>query len=126
MARSPDMPREGNLIDTIKNLRRPKRHTDDGWVQVNDATDEISPGFETAGWDHAGGATAPASFYIDPNGEVRFRGNITGGTVGTVIFVLPEGFRPEYKEYFNVINVGIGAAEISVDPNGNVTLERLI
>lgn len=123
MAKSPDIPRQTNLIEMIGAARKPVTETDDGWIAVGDSTDEISPAFQNS-WANAPGGS-PMSFFVDENGVVRFRGDVVGGTPGTVIFTLPEGFRPEFSMQFSgagVSGIGNSMARIRVDPNGDVTI----
>jgi hypothetical protein len=120
---SPDLPRDQDLIETIRGLRKPKTETDDGWIRVGSTSDEIAPPFEN-GWGWQGGTTVHPEFYLAPDGEVRMHGALdTGGTVPSVVFTLPEGFRPEKSERFvGAMSVGADTATIQVDPDGSVTI----
>jgi hypothetical protein len=51
------------------------------------------PGFEHS-WTNAGDANETVAFYKDREGVVHLKGVATGGTSSTVIFQLPEGYRP--------------------------------
>ena len=73
------------------------------WVNYND-------GFTTSG------------YWKDSNNQVHLRGLIKSGTVadGTVIFTLPQGFRPLQKEMFIVFISGGGYGRVDVYDNGSV------
>lgn len=94
MPKPKDIPRELSIPEQISALRRPSTATDDGWIKVGDANDEISPAWQN-GWDNSNPGN-PVSFFLDKNGIVRLRGEAIGGDDGSVAFTLPEGFRPEF------------------------------
>jgi hypothetical protein len=128
MANSPDVPRDQNLFDTIKAFRKPPSLTDNGWVTVDSATDEIAPPFQNS-WDGVAGK-APVSFFVDSNGIVYFRGILTipgGVTYPSVVFTLPVGYRPEYDEPFVISVKGGGYANALVKAvSGNVVIESVV
>lgn len=73
-------------------------------------------------WVNFGGVTNPAGYYKDSAGIVRLRGSIKSGTIGTVAFTLPVGYRPAFQELYAVnSNNAFGAASISA--NGDVTAQ---
>src|ERR1051326_8782538 len=94
----PELPRQDNVFGLIREMRKPRPETDDGWVKIGSDSDEISPAWQN-GWGNADD-DVPAAFMNDKIGHVHFRGQITGGTPGTVAFTLPPGFRPEFKTKF--------------------------
>lgn len=110
----------------VQELRRPKPEPETGWKKAGAGTEEMA-GVSQHGvdfqnsWQNAAG-WAPVSWYIDSEGEVKVRGHVTGGAVGTVIFTFPEEARPEYAETYIVPTDSGGRATIRVDTNGNVTL----
>jgi hypothetical protein len=121
MARSPDIPRSTNLFDQIGGLLQPVTQTDDGWIVVGDPNDEISPAWQNS-WIHADTAK-PVSFFLDPNGIVRFRGEAEGGDDGTIAFTLPVGYRPEFQMSFvGTSATGDRISRLQVDPNGDVRI----
>lgn len=74
-------------------------------------------------WANSGGSYADAGYWKDPNGNVHLRGAVTGGTAGSVAFVLPAGYRPALTAMFP--GIGNSAATntyVAVDSAGNVTL----
>lgn len=74
------------------------------------------------GWVNYGDGFATAGFSKGPDNRVHLTGLIKGGTVadGTVIFTLPDGFRPAQKEIFIVFISGGGFGRIDVNDNGSV------
>jgi len=128
MPRSPDNRIQRNLGDPggmaslLADIRKPKLEPETGWHRIG-----ASAGYETGvyfknSWNAVNGATLPdPSFYLSESGEVRSRGRVNGGSVGSVIFTFPEECRPEYAESFICRMVG-GWANLEVSPNGDVTL----
>lgn len=62
---------------------------------VDDLLGPISPPFQN-GWTNSLGDDAPVSFTL-VNGWVHIRGGFSGGADGTVVFTLPDGYRPAYQ-----------------------------
>lgn len=129
MSKSPEIPRAQSLIDLIKEVRAPEAETEDGWVKIDDPADEFSPSFANS-WDHnqPSESDPPAGFYLDEIGEVHFRGRVAGGSAVSVIFTLPEGYRPEYDLPFTVPYgasagaIPTGFANVMVYAGGTVVL----
>ena len=73
-------------------------------------------------WNNLPGEFNKLSFYKDINGNVHLQGIIAGGTTkwGTVIFTLPEEYRPKRQFFGDVIldDYSLGIARI--EPNGDV------
>ena len=117
-----------SFIDTVNNLTKKPIMSDTGWIEVgvtnpSDPDYDISPPFLNGWASVVAGNIPPMSFYLSHDGETRIRGMITGGVAGTVAFILPTGYRPEYTERFVVPNDVSGeTAIVQVDPNGNVTI----
>lgn len=70
----------------------------------------------------------PLGYFKDNFGLVHIRGSITGGSTanGTVIFTLPLGYRPQYKQHFVIpayTNTTWGTCEILVNTDGTVALQ---
>lgn len=136
MPRSPDFKRNKSIPDLIADTRKPKLLPETGWYRV--AITELFEGQGVGGqyigstlnvfknsWANVVGATiAPASWYLSQFGEVRFRGKITGGVEGTVVFTLPEEVRPEYAETF-IVATDDGSATITVHENGEVIVDAI-
>jgi len=137
--RSPDFRRNANLIDLISDTstKKPKLGPETGWYRV--AITELFEGQGVGGqylgssdatflnsWANAGSSgVPPASFYLSTNGEVRFRGKITGGAAASVVTVLPPELRPEYAETFIVATDTGGNATITIRQNGEVYVEAI-
>ncbi len=61
----------------------------------------------------------PPHFWKDPWGNVHVRGLIKSGTLGVAAFILPQGYRPEYRQLFaSISNDTLG--RIDVTPDGQV------
>ena len=75
-----------------------------------------------SGWVNYGDGFAAAGYCKGPDNRVNLQGLIKSGTVadGTVIFTLPEGFRPLQKEIFIVFISGGGFGRVDVNDNGSV------
>jgi hypothetical protein len=73
-------------------------------------------------WNNLPGEFNKLSFYKDVNGNVHLQGIVTGGITkwGTVIFTLPEQYRPKRQFFGDVIldDYSLGIARI--EPNGDV------
>lgn len=63
------------------------------WHNVDDPDE---PAFQNS-WANAGGGLAPLRFRRTLDGSVEIQGSVTGGAPGTVIFTLPEEFRPDFE-----------------------------
>ena len=134
ITRSPDMAHHSrDLGDDIKKLKKPYRYAPTDWIYVVDSSGDIAdedyssenhgtvPIFKND-WTNKGGDYVNVSFYQAEDGEVRIRGAFDGGEDGTVIFVLPEGYRPQKSEQFVIPSPGGYVATVQVDPNGEVTM----
>lgn len=88
------------------------------WREVGTAD---NPSFENF-WANLD-ANRPARFYKDPFGTVHLDGIVSTGTVGTTIFTLPVGYRPDHvggNAHFPVTsNSAFGQVIINID--GSVT-----
>lgn len=75
-------------------------------------------------WVNFGGASQVAQFQRHIGARVQLRGTIKAGTpvAGTVIGILPEGFRPKQELVFVVAN-NSDRGEVSVHANGNIVFE---
>lgn len=78
----------------------------------------IAPTFSGT-WANFGSGYNPAGYYKDPFGIVRLRGLIAAGTINTVAFVLPAGYRPGSTELISTISLD-AAARLEIAANGNV------
>jgi hypothetical protein len=124
MPRSPELARNRTVINIFEELRKPPLDPDTGWIKINDAGDPIAPPFLNS-WSNIGDPYPPLGFYYSHHGECRLRGHITGGAVGTTIFLLPEEFRPQYTQDFIVPTDDGGYATIRVQASGEVLLLRV-
>ena len=76
-----------------------------------------------AGWSNLAGYT-PAAFYKDKEGRVHLSGMVnfpSGPSSGTTIFNLPEGYRPNGRIVFSVLNSGV-IGRLDVLANGNLSV----
>lgn len=75
------------------------------------------------GWTNNGGSTAIVSFYKDKEGRVHLSGIMRNGAPlnGTILFVLPPGYRPIAEEFFSVHNFN-ATSQIKISSNGEVSL----
>lgn len=74
-------------------------------------------------WTNYGSTYRSAGYWKDIQGQVHLVGMVAGGTPGSgsVVFTLPEGYRPSKDEIF--VSVGNAAfAEIIVRSSGNVII----
>jgi len=98
MPKTPDFSSNKDFIDLIKD--KPKLLPETGWNHVGPSEDH---GINfLSGWGNSSTSGVPASWYLSEDGEVRLRGKVTGGSVGSTIFTLPEEVRPEYLERYIV------------------------
>lgn len=111
MSKTPNLRQNRTLPDLLGAINRPKVEPETGWHKVGSGPDnEIN--FQGS-WVNTTDATdAPASWYIDEHGEVKLRGGITGGSVGSTIMTLPEEARPEFVETF-VVSSNSGVLNLS-------------
>ncbi len=134
--RSPDFKRSKSLGELISDTstKRPQLQPETGWYRI--AITELFEGQGVGGqylgstvnifenlWENSVDVNSPpASWYLSQNGEVRFRGKITGGSIGSIICVLPQEIRPEYAETF-IVATDTGSAKITVRQNGEMYVE---
>lgn len=52
------------------------------------------------GWANFGDPYPPVQFHKSEDGKVYIRGAVSGGSAGTVIFLLPADYRPFHTERF--------------------------
>lgn len=70
-------------------------------------------------WVNFSTAEHNAAYMKDHLGFVHLRGLIKSGTIGTVAFTLPEGFRPSKHMHFAVPSNG-AYGQLNVQPDGDV------
>jgi hypothetical protein len=89
------------------------------WHEVGDTNE---PAFQNS-WTNYGSGYSTAAFMKDPHGMVKLRGIVQSGSSGTVVFTLPEGYRPGATCTFAAVNVnGGGHSTVSVATTGAVTV----
>lgn len=78
----------------------------------------------TSGWRNTIDYGA-VQFSKSVDGTVYFHGTAMGGntTQETVIFTLPEGYRPGKQLYLSALNNSYGVAILSIRPNGDVVVK---
>lgn len=75
------------------------------------------------GWvDFGGGTFGQVAYYKDTNGIVRLQGAIKSGTIATIAFGLPVGFRPASQAYFGSVSNNLPGF-IAITPGGSVTVQ---
>jgi len=125
--KSPHFNRNRNIPDLIAEQRAHKPEPDTSWFKTGEEEIREIP-FENS-WGNvgvlAGVTNAPAGWYLSTNGEVRMRGKVDGGAVGTRIFVLPEEVRPEYAETFICAVDGGLKANVTIHANGDVIVDSI-
>jgi hypothetical protein len=83
----------------------------------------------TNGWVNYDNGYAPAGYMRDASGFIHLRGLIKDGAFcpstndpDCVLFVLPNGYRPEYRAIFAQENHGNGSDRVDVKSNGEVVI----
>ena len=76
-------------------------------------------------WVNFGDGFAPVKYWKGPDNMVHIGGLIKNGVTseGAVIFTLPSGFRPEFKEIFTIAQDNT-VGRIDVNDNGNVLVVK--
>ena len=76
-------------------------------------------------WVNFGAGYGPVKYWKGPDNMVHIGGLIKNGVTseGTVIFTLPSGFRPEFKEIFTIAQDNT-VGRIDVNDNGNVLVVK--
>ena len=92
-----------------------------GWTLISGAPVTFAPTL-LSGWVNYGDSFAAAGYCKGPDNRVHLQGLIKSGTVadGTVIFTLPQGFRPKQTQMFIVFISNGGYGRVDVNVNGNV------
>lgn len=75
------------------------------------------------GWVNAGAPYLNAGYRKDPFGVVHLRGMVITGTVNTVLFTLPVGYRPSASMYFTITSAA-SVARLLIEATGNVTITQ--
>jgi hypothetical protein len=70
-------------------------------------------------WVNFGGSNEPARYWKDYTGIVRIGGIVKSGVIGTTIFTLPGGYRPQYAMIYPVASNG-ALGIVTVNPDGTV------
>jgi hypothetical protein len=130
MSGSPDLRRPRTLSGVVgRNVLAPRKKAETGWQEVGkDYRDGASaviysaPAFENS-WTHGDpdeDSFSKVQFYLSDDGEVRIKGVADGGDSGTVVFTLPEGYRPPKIERFEITATDYTRAVCEVWPDGSV------
>lgn len=73
-------------------------------------------------WVNYSGSDAAAAYMKDLSGFVHLKGTVKSGTLNSVIFTLPAGYRPqEYENFAVVCNGAFGV--INIAPSGDVKMQ---
>lgn len=109
-------------------MRRKTNYGWQKWVQFTPSNSSTNPKWTDAalksGWRNTIDY-GDVQFSKSVDGTVYFRGTARGGntTQETVIFTLPEGYRPEKQLYLTALNNSYGIAIIGIRPNGDVVIK---
>ncbi|ALN78612.1 hypothetical protein [Lysobacter antibioticus] len=76
-----------------------------------------------APWTNYGDVFASAGYRRD-GGRVQLRGLVKAGAGGTVIFVLPLGFRPPAQQIYTAVSDSSAPTRIDVKTNGEVLVSQ--
>lgn len=115
-------PAPKNLAERIRqNERGSNLESYTEWQMVGVVDDPDWEAEFDNGWGNIGSPFPPFSYRLSEDGTVFIRGGITGGTPGSVITVLPAGYRPEYSERFVIPSGSTLYGIIQIDPSGTVT-----
>ncbi|KCZ70543.1 hypothetical protein ANME2D_02563 [Candidatus Methanoperedens nitroreducens] len=79
----------------------------------------IAPALEN-GWQKYDAIYNPPGYFRDKNGIVHLRGMVKMGGIGTSIFTLPKGYRPEYRELQPVQTNPNAIGRCDILPDGKV------
>lgn len=97
------------------------------WIQV--VTTGVDTGWKTAnlqsGWKHHPEYSS-VQFYKTVDGIVYLRGVAGGGRISkeTIVFVLPEGYRPKNQLYVFAMNDDFGTVALSIAEDGRVVIKK--
>jgi hypothetical protein len=109
-------------------MRRKTNYGWQKWVQFTPSDSSTTPKWTdaalTSGWRNTIDYGA-VQFSKSVDGTVYFRGTARGGntTQETVIFTLPEGYRPGKQLYLSALNNSYGVAILSIRPDGAVVVK---
>lgn len=109
-------------------MRRKTNYGWQKWVQFtpsdSSTTLKWTDAALTSGWRNTIDYGA-VQFSKSVDGTVYLRGTARGGntTQETVIFTLPEGYRPGKQLYLSALNNSYGVAILSIRPNGDVVVK---
>lgn len=76
-----------------------------------------------APWTNYGDVFALAGYRRDA-GRVQLRGLVKAGSGGTVVFVLPAGFRPPAQQIYTAVSDSSVPARVDVRTNGEVLVSQ--
>jgi hypothetical protein len=102
----------GNVNFSLANSQLPAVETR---KKVGDSGNAVFSGT----WVNFGGTNESAQYMKDLMGFVHIGGVVKSGTIGTVIFTLPAGYRPEEAKIFAVASNG-ALGICTVNPDGTV------
>lgn len=88
----------------------------------------LSPTFQNS-WTNVGSGAETVEYFKDENGVVYLKGQIVGGSAGTVAFTLPSGHRPSgLMRLYGRANTSSGEVPMSftIASNGDVTIDTSV
>lgn len=106
-----------------------RRKMNSGWQNWGRLSFSIDTDWKTAnlqnGWQHRP-EYGSVQFYRSVDGIVRFRGVAGGGRISkeTIVFVLPEGYRPSTQKYLFGMNDSFEPVAISAAEDGRVVIKK--
>lgn len=94
-------PADPTVSDYLRRIRDDS-NPDTEWIEVSATVrGKGTLDFEN-GWDNTGGGLANFAFRMTEDGSVEIEGACTGGADNTIVFTLPEGFRPRDSKRFPI------------------------
>lgn len=87
------------------------------WHEIGAAGEPVF----TNSWTNFGGSYETAAFYKD-RGRVYFKGLIKSGTLNSLAFTLPVGYRPAQRVSYPLRSGGNGVGSVDIDTNGAVAI----
>jgi hypothetical protein len=122
------------LWNLDQRMRAQETFGDERWIYVGspgvDGVDDLltpdSPPFQN-GWTNSFGSDPPVSFRRTLNAWAHIRGGYAGGGSNTVVFILPPGFRPEFRQRFTCGTASPAHyATYYVEPTGEVVFGQVV
>ena len=75
--------------------------------------------------DYNNSLYGPTQYFKDALGNVHIQGQVTSGSAGTVIFTLPVGMRPAYRQVFLATNIGSPGTPVPIQIKADGTVNHV-